>query len=265
MCTNRVASFAENQVFVWDTRNFEKPFLVMNHSKTISKLGWCPTRSGLLACLEKDSNSITLHDVNHAVMSSEEGDPAVLERRLTPSYPTDMDSIDSTSTLSSFAWHPTEEHLITTAAFNGVLWSSFVYERITLNWSPTSVMGWSDGKRMIHYIDGSDDIYSVLDDISVKMKVRAKSGYGLKPNFKDNGKLVEDDEALKSLWGWLEFCKTLTEKEKYRLPSIGTVTLPGAQTVLKIDSTNGGVSTLKSEIINNSSFDLRNSKTYRYG
>ncbi|CAL8072972.1 unnamed protein product [Orchesella dallaii] len=265
VCAHRVASFAENQVFVWDTRNFEKPFLILNHSKHVSKLGWCPTRAGLLACLEKDSSSLTLHDVNHAVMSTEEGEPAVLERRLTPAYPNELELADSTTVLSSFAWHPTEEHLITTATFNGVIWSSFVYERLTLNWSPTSILGWSDGKRTINFIDNTDDIYTSLDDISVKMKLRAKNGYGLKAQLRDNGNIVADDEDLKNLWTWLDFCKSLTEKEKHHLPSISTVTFPGAQTVLKMESNNGGgvTSTIKSEIINNSSFDLRNSKTYR--
>lgn len=138
-----------------------------------------------------------------------------------------------------------------------------MYERLTLNWAPSSIMGWSDGKRMIHYIDGGDEMYSVLDDISVKMKQRAKNAYGLKANFADNGDIVEDDATLKNMWYWLDFCKNLTEKEKYRLPSIGSITFPGALTVLNIDSSNGE-SSLKSEIINNSSFDLRNSKTYRF-
>jgi len=44
LCTHRVASFADSQVYVWDMRNFEKPFVVLSHSKAIAKVGWCPTR-----------------------------------------------------------------------------------------------------------------------------------------------------------------------------------------------------------------------------
>jgi hypothetical protein len=55
-----------------------------------------------------------------------------------------------------------------------------VFERITLNWSSTSKLGWSDGKKIIKYIDNTDEIYASLDDISVKMKQRAMTGYGLK-------------------------------------------------------------------------------------
>lgn len=39
-----LASFNENQVCLWDTRNFEKPILTLTHSKPVIKIGWCPTR-----------------------------------------------------------------------------------------------------------------------------------------------------------------------------------------------------------------------------
>jgi hypothetical protein len=39
-----LASFMENQVAVWDTRNFEKPIVTLSQPKPISKLLWCPTR-----------------------------------------------------------------------------------------------------------------------------------------------------------------------------------------------------------------------------
>lgn len=76
-------------------------------------------RSGLLACLEKDSSFLTLHDVHHAALS-EEGDPAVLERRLSPAYSEDVHNSNlSQPALSSFAWHATEENLITTCTATG--------------------------------------------------------------------------------------------------------------------------------------------------
>lgn len=39
-----LASFIDNQVCVWDTRNFEKPIVTLTHGKPVIKIGWCPTR-----------------------------------------------------------------------------------------------------------------------------------------------------------------------------------------------------------------------------
>lgn len=55
-----------------------------------------------------------------------------------------------------------------------------MFERMTLNWSSTAKFGWSNGKKTILYIDDTDAIYDNLDDISVKMRLRAVDGYGLK-------------------------------------------------------------------------------------
>jgi len=135
-------------------------------------------------CLEKDSAYLTIHDVNHAALSTEEGEPAVLERRLAPAYSEDIQiNTFNPPNLNSFAWHPTQENLITTIAGLGTMWNSMVFERITLNWSSTSKLGWSDGKKVIHYIDSTDEVYASLDDISLKMKQRALNGYGLAVSF----------------------------------------------------------------------------------
>lgn len=39
-----LASFIENNVFVWDTRNFEKPIWTQHHNKPLMKIAWCPTK-----------------------------------------------------------------------------------------------------------------------------------------------------------------------------------------------------------------------------
>lgn len=75
-------------------------------------------RAGLLACLERESTFVTLHDVHHAAMSAEEGEPTVLERKLSPVYTPDILS-SNTAALGSFAWHPVEENLITTCTMSG--------------------------------------------------------------------------------------------------------------------------------------------------
>lgn len=41
---HRLASFVDSQIYVWDTRNFEKPVLSLSQSKPVSKVSWCPTR-----------------------------------------------------------------------------------------------------------------------------------------------------------------------------------------------------------------------------
>lgn len=40
----QIASYNDNQISIWDTRNFEKPVLVMPPIKPILKIAWCPTK-----------------------------------------------------------------------------------------------------------------------------------------------------------------------------------------------------------------------------
>nr|CAD7572092.1 unnamed protein product [Timema californicum] len=40
----QIASFFENQIAIWDTRNFEKPILTLTQNKHVTKVLWCPTR-----------------------------------------------------------------------------------------------------------------------------------------------------------------------------------------------------------------------------
>lgn len=76
--------------------------------------------------------------------------------------------------------------------------------------------------------------------------------------------VIKDSDTVRSVWLWLDYCKTLTEKEKYLVPSVGTLKLPGVRAVLRIDPAPGApTGSLKSEIVNNNSFDLHNYKTYR--
>ncbi len=77
--------------------------------------------------------------------------------------------------------------------------------------------------------------------------------------------IIEDSEIIRSIWLWLDYCKLLTEKEKYLVPSVGTLKFPGVRAVLRIDTAPGAPSGfLKSEIVNNNSFDISSNKTYRY-
>lgn len=42
-----LASFIDNMITVWDTRNFERPILTMTHNKPVVKIHWCSTRCAL--------------------------------------------------------------------------------------------------------------------------------------------------------------------------------------------------------------------------
>ena len=128
---HRIASYQDNSLAIWDTRNFEKPIVTLNQQRRIMKLAWSPTRSGLLCSVELGGTQLKLHDIQSWAVMSDDGDPAVTERYI-PSYSPFSDpsnrvhndgldqddfkrlSIGSDSgvgdVISSFAWHPTQQN-----------------------------------------------------------------------------------------------------------------------------------------------------------
>lgn len=203
---HRIASSFDSSVALWDVRNFEKPVTTMVESKSILKMCWSPTRSGLLAVLCKDSSTINLYDIQSPAMN-DEVEPAIVERNLQPfaSHP-----------IMSFSWHPTQENRMLTIAQNGQLLDYKVFDRITLNWSPTSEIVWTCGRKVLQCVDSRDDFYNCLDDISVKMRRRACHGYGLKVSkIWMNAELAEDHN-LEGVWMWLDFVKAAESEWKRR-------------------------------------------------
>lgn len=196
-----LASFFENQICVWDVRNFEKPISTITRLKTVSKILWCPTRHNLLGSLQRDSNIIMLHDLQMATIGNEEVEPTLLERPIQAS---------SGHNITSFSWHPTTESRLLTISFSGIITDYYVVERITLNWFPCSHLVWTHGRRTLKLISDKDPIYSSFRDISVKIKHRALTKYGLKPELWQNGEFAED-ETLKNLWYWLYSSRCLVE------------------------------------------------------
>ena len=78
---HRVASYYEDTVVIWDTRNFDKPIWTRNQSNEVVGLAWSPTRSGLLCSLVKGStDTLMLHDIQSWAVMSEDGEPAVTQR-----------------------------------------------------------------------------------------------------------------------------------------------------------------------------------------
>ena len=77
----RIASYYEDLVVIWDTRNFDKPIWTRSQTADVVQLGWSPTRSGLLCSLVKGSTeTLMLHDIQSWAFMSEDGEPAVTQR-----------------------------------------------------------------------------------------------------------------------------------------------------------------------------------------
>lgn len=220
---NQIASYIENQIAVWDTRSFEKPVLTLPQTKPVLKVSWCPTRHNLLGSLHRESAAIYLHDIQQSV---DDADPSVLERSVQPG---------SDTQITSFSWHPQDENRLLTIAITGVMVDYSVFERMTLNWSPSSHIVWTHGRKTLKLISDKDSIYSDIKDISSLIRKRAIADYGLKSELWQNGELAED-VSLKKLWHWLHLSYTLVVEDKV-LAACGTHH-PGVRSVLGMDSNN---------------------------
>ncbi|XP_068202400.1 GATOR2 complex protein MIOS-A [Palaemon carinicauda] len=196
---HRFASFVDQQVHIWDFRNIERPVLYLDANKPVVKLAWCPSRANLLGSLGKDSSTVRIHDVLNYIIGAEDQEPAVVSRSITP---------DLNNFVSAFSWHPNHENRLLTASYTGKLFDNVVHERITLNWSVTSAIVWTNGKKTLQHVDNKNEMYAHLDDISTAIMTRAKKRYGLfVENLASNGD-VTDDMSLKNLWTWLDAARS---------------------------------------------------------
>lgn len=228
---HRLSSFFENQIFVWDTRNFEKPVLILSQNKPVTKVSWCPTRNNLLGSLQRDSTSIGLYDIQPTMVGNDEVEPSYLERAVLPGVTGVVGSLPSSTagTITSFSWHPTHENRLLNISLSGHVTDYTVFERITLNWSPSSHIVWTHGWKTLKTVCDKDPIYSNIDSEAVLIKKRALSGYGLRPILCENGDLAENRD-LKRLWRWLYSSARLVEEGL--VPSSNTKH-PGVRSVLK--------------------------------
>ncbi|XP_074600289.1 GATOR complex protein mio [Brevipalpus obovatus] len=78
--------------------------------------------------------------------------------------------------------------------------------KVTLNWSPSSEIIWTNGEKFFQCLDSRDNYYKSIEDVSVKMRERAKQNYGLDLN------CVPDDPKLRSLWNWISAAKKYSEE-----------------------------------------------------
>ena len=189
----RVASFFEGQVAIWDLRKFEKPVLTLTEQpKPLTKVAWCPTRTGLLATLTRDSNVIRLYDMQHAPTPiGDETEPTIIERSVQP--------CSDNSVISSFAWHPSAQNRMVVVSPNRAMTDFTVFERISLAWGSTTSLMWACGRHLYECTEGAAERDR---DIATKMRQRAQNGYGHDTVQVWRNHLLAggDDPQLKSLW-----------------------------------------------------------------
>lgn len=199
----RVASFFEGQVAIWDLRKFEKPVLTLTEQpKPLTKVAWCPTRTGLLATLTRDSNVIRLYDMQHAPTPiGDETEPTIIERSVQP--------CSDNSVISSFAWHPSAQNRMVVVSPNRAMTDFTVFERISLAWGSTTSLMWACGRHLYECAeDGGQGGSAEKDrDIATKMRQRAQNGYGHDTAQVWRNHLLAggDDPQLKSLWYTLHY------------------------------------------------------------
>ncbi|NXX74403.1 MIO protein, partial [Urocolius indicus] len=195
---DRVASFYEGQVAIWDLRKFEKPVLTLTEQpKPLTKVAWCPTRTGLLATLTRDSNIIRLYDMQHTPTPiGDETEPTIIERSVQPCE----------NYIASFAWHPTSQNRMVVVTPNRTMSDFTVFERISLAWSPVTSLMWACGRHLYECTE-EGKTSSLEKDIATKMRLRALSRYGLDTEQVWRNHLLagNEDPQLKSLWYTLHY------------------------------------------------------------
>ncbi|XP_056374911.1 GATOR complex protein MIOS isoform X2 [Hyla sarda] len=224
---DRVASFFEGQVAIWDLRKFEKPVLTLTEQpKPLSKVAWCPTRTGLLATLTRDSNIIRLYDMQHTPTPiGDETEPTIIERSVQP----------CDNYIASFAWHPTSQNRMVVVTPNRTMSDFTVFERISLAWSPTTSLMWACSRQLYECTEEGKDA-SLERDIATKMRLRALSRYGLDTEQVWRNHLLSgnEDPQLKSLWYTLHFMKQYTEDVDQKSSSNkGSLVYAGIKAIVK--------------------------------
>ncbi|XP_072027810.1 GATOR2 complex protein MIOS-like [Amphiura filiformis] len=186
---NRLASFFEGVVTIWDSRNFDKPVLTITEARSVVKLAWSPHRYGVLGALCKDSSVVKLYNVQHV-----SGEVEYTERLIHPCR---------SHQVSTFAWHPSVENQMLTVTPTGTLKEVIIHDPISLTLSSLSTCVLASGRKLLHC---TPDVGKQVDDISTRMKERAMSGYGLcsDPLSKNCEYVGPGDQHLKKLWQWLD-------------------------------------------------------------
>ncbi|XP_045773378.1 GATOR complex protein MIOS-B isoform X2 [Maniola jurtina] len=212
-----VASRGEGGVAVWDARSLAQPLLSLQLPKPPRKIQWSPTRRNLLISLQRDSNSLRLHDIQQAheykaqnSLDSVVSAAAALEEceaEAEEGSAVERDITICGAPLATFACHPTQCARLLALALSGSLSEYTVCERVTLSWGATGTLAWA-GAGALRRMHAA--FYAHVPDISHVARTRASTDYGLKPDLWQNADLA-DDEALSGLWHFLALSKSLVE------------------------------------------------------
>lgn len=218
----RLAAHVDNQIQIWDIRNFDKPVVSLEQERAVTRISWCPTRPGLLASTARECGTVLLHDIMSWPPGQEDGEPSVTDRTVEPPQPV--------GNMAGFAWHPDLENTLLVAGNNSrfAVWQ--VSDRLTLNWSVRHCLVWAGGKNTMKNItlDTESDT-----DIAVVMQERAKRGYGSAVNMKEVGTTVSEEE-LRLSWVWCQHSSDLLQSGKLRSHvRSGQCKVPGVRTVLR--------------------------------
>ncbi|XP_055353285.1 GATOR complex protein MIOS-like [Paramacrobiotus metropolitanus] len=201
----RLASFQDNQIAIWDLRNFDKFVVCQDVHKPVAQIAWSPTRYGLLGFTLRDTPDFRLFDVQYSHSHTQEDyEPFLLERTV---------SVTEGKSIAAFSWHPKQENRTLLLSSNNQMYDLQILERMTLNWSKNHHLLWACG-RDIKYLTDQDApepiMRAVNEDISVRMKLRAVNSYGMKTeNFLDNIPLVSGDKEPEAMWKWLELIRAI--------------------------------------------------------
>ncbi|XP_060803426.1 GATOR complex protein MIOS [Amyelois transitella] len=238
----QIASRGDNMICVWDARSLERPLLSLLQPRAVTKIQWCPSRRNLLLSLQRDSNTLRLHDIQQAneckpnfldeaaaveAELEEYSGPHVLERHVTPAHAAPLPP--PVDTLVTFSCHHTHEARLLAVSLSGNIIDYTVCERVTVGWGGGGGLVWSGGAGALRLM--RDDFYAAVRDISYVMRGRAHSDYGLKPDLWQNADLADDD-ALSGLWHFLALSKSLVEDGCIRNSPWKH---PGVLTVLRTD------------------------------
>lgn len=240
----RFASYVDNSIFIWDSRMFDKPLVTITESKPASQISWCPTRNHSFSALMSGDNFVKIYDIQQACIFSEDFEAKIVERLIHPfasssslsTSPTGqgggdgfdhqamtaghfgnhhVQSMNLPKYITSYDWHPTSElRLIAISNHRDVI-ALNICDRITLNWSPICEIVWTKGKRILQCLSSRDEKYKAMDDISVNMRHRAITNYGM---VVEDGPHHQrgDDSDLIGLLRWVRLAKSLDISSKRR-------------------------------------------------
>jgi len=202
----RLASFNENQVAIWDLRSFDRPIsMICTEKKEILKICWHPKKLGMLSILTKDSSEIKLHDVRHSLVGTDEIEQASIERKIEP-----FGNKSSKCHLSSFAWHPRQENRVLAVSNSGQLRDMVIFERISMEWSSCFQLMMPLNGETIRCMEENKN----SPDISLQMKKRVGMKYGLQiQDIEANIKAIESEPHLLGLWRWIYNVRELAQAQ----------------------------------------------------